>query len=76
MKTRRMLHQMTNTNRIVRVRNDKIHHCLKEVSRSLNCPYQTCFEVLMDMFENGYVFGRNSRDVLAQKILEKYTNPE
>jgi hypothetical protein len=72
MRTKRAKHQLRNSNAIVRVRNKRIHRCLKEVSYQLGCPYQTVFEELCEMFVDGYTFGYNTGDVLTKRLLERY----
>lgn len=73
MRTIKRKHQQRNENAIVRIRNKRIHKCIKEVSYQLGCPYQTVFEELCDMFVDGYTFGYNTGDVLVKRMLEKFT---
>ena len=61
----------SNDNRIVRVRQDKIHSVCQYVSNLCDSPYQHVFEELSEMWADGYVFGSETHLVLIEKVLKR-----
>lgn len=59
-----------NKNRIVRVKNDVLHHALLSVALSTAYTYQECFEEFINMSQAGFVLGVNTRDELYKRIIE------
>jgi len=43
----------------------------ERVSQSSGYPFQWCFDELMTMFKEGYIFGVNTQDELFSRILAK-----
>lgn len=73
MKIKRAKHQFKNMNKIVRVRNKDIHHCIKNVSDGLGIPYQTAFEDWCELMTMGYTHGASTMNTLFHYCLEKHS---
>lgn len=58
-----------NKNRIVRVRNDKVHDLIVYVARLTETNYQETFEFFMDYIAEGHVVGEYSHHKLIERIL-------
>lgn len=64
-----------NKNRIVRVRNEKIHRTLVYVASLTHMDYQFVFEVFMDYIVSGHVYGDYTEMKLVEMVLlAKETN--
>jgi hypothetical protein len=74
MKIKRAKHQFKNLNRIVRVRESSIHHCIINVSNSLGLPYQTVFEDWCELMTKGYTHGVSTMNTLFHYCLDKHTS--
>lgn len=76
MRIKRMKHQARNLNRIVRIRDKEIHHCIKNVSDGLGMPYQTVFEDWCELMKKGYTHGASTMNTLFHYCLDKHTSNE
>lgn len=57
--------------RQVLIKNQWIRTCCERVSQETGYPFQWCFDELMEMFFEGYVFGINTQDELYHRIIKK-----
>lgn len=73
MKIKRRKGQGKNLNRIVRIRENSIHHCIKNVSDGLGMPYQTVFEDWCELMTMGYTHGASTMNTLFHYCLDKHT---
>lgn len=62
--------------RQVLIKNKKIRECCERVAHETYSPFQQVFDELMDMFQEGYLFGRNTQDELFQRIISMYREVE
>lgn len=60
-----------NKNRIVRVRNEKVHRTLVYVASLTHMDYQFVFEVFLDYIVSGHVFGDYTEMKLVEMVLLK-----
>lgn len=60
-----------NENRIVRIRNKRIHHLISGISKVHDVPYQHVFEEFCDYIAEGNVLGDYSNLVIAKRIQDK-----
>ncbi len=67
---------MRNRNRIVRIRNAKMHDLVNYASNLTGCTYQYSFDVLCKMLSEGYVVGKSSSLVLIERILIEVSDSE
>lgn len=72
MKNRKLTKRLrANNNRIVRMRNKKLHEIIKHASWQTGLSYQLVFEELMDMLSGGYLVGENTPDALFERLAWK-----
>jgi len=57
--------------RQVLIKSRRIAGICERVSQSTGYPFQWVFDELMVMFEEGYVFGKNTHDELFRRIVER-----
>lgn len=75
MKSRKLKRRLrSNNNRIVRLRNKRIHEIVKHASWQTGLSYQLVFEELMDMLAGGYLIGENTPDALFERLAWKINN--
>ena len=60
---------MKNQNRIVRVRNEKVHTMLNYVATLTGTTYQHAFEIFLDYVSAGYVIGEYTEMKLIELVL-------
>lgn len=66
--------KIKNTNRIVRVYNNRLNRCFQRVSDDLGCPYQLVFDEFCEWFEDSsdlHMTGLS--DLLSDRLLRRYT---
>lgn len=57
--------------RQVLIKNKQVRKVCETVSIQTGYPFQWCFDELIEMFVEGYVFGENSQDELFRRIVDK-----
>lgn len=56
--------------RQVLIKNRHIRMVCERVSQETGYPFQWCFDELMEMFAEGYLFGINTQDELYSRIVD------
>lgn len=60
-----------NDNRIVRVRNDRVHKIILHVAKLTKKNYQYVFEVFLDYVEQGHVVGEYTHLKIIEIVLKE-----
>jgi hypothetical protein len=61
---------MANENRLVRIKNDKIHNLISYAAKLTKLPYQHVFNVFCTMIIDGYILGSDTHLILIEKSLK------
>lgn len=62
---------MTNENRIVRIRNKKVHDVIITVAKFHNATYQLVFEEWCNMMTSGYTTGEHTSMILSHRVADR-----
>jgi len=67
-KLKRMAETSRGGRRQVLLKNYRIRTVCERVSQETGYPFQWCFDELIEMFAEGYLFGINTQDELFERI--------
>lgn len=62
--------------RQVLIKQKQIRDVCESVSKQTGYPFQWCFDELMEMFAEGFLFGVNTKDALIGRIFYKLEDVE
>lgn len=60
-----------NDNRIVRIRNEKLHDLIEFVATYEKVPYQHVFEAWCDLMTQGYTTGSHTNVILLDEVRKR-----